>query len=263
MKALFERMNELILQPGQVAVAWLGQSGLLIKAYPDRYLAVDPYLSDFCEEQLGLLFKRLVPPPIGPGELDELGLTAYAMTHHHGDHFDPPTVRGMKDLSFPFLAPPETIAGLAEIGVPRERCLRLTPGDEYTVGPFVLRSVFADHGELAPDAVGILIEVDGKRIYHVGDTAFHEAEFRKIAAESGGRFDLLIPPINGMYGNMKETEAADMAGILGAAKVLPAHFWMLPGNSGGDLKLFAERLARVAPDSELVLLGLGEMILLE
>ena len=54
-----------------------------------------------------------------------------------------------------------------------------------------LRAVYADHGDLAPDAVGLLIEVDGIRIYHTGDTALRTEE---ILASLHAPVDIMLAP---------------------------------------------------------------------
>ena len=65
------RLNELLLQEGEIAICFLGQAGLLIKAYPEQYFVIDPYLSDYCSDTYGLAFKRLTPSLLNEVEAAE------------------------------------------------------------------------------------------------------------------------------------------------------------------------------------------------
>jgi L-ascorbate 6-phosphate lactonase len=264
MTKLFDEIQALVLKEGQTALAWLGQSGYIIKAYPDKYIIVDPYLSNFCEDQLGPIFKRLMPHGLELEEVCSLPLMAYLMTHHHEDHYDPYTIRALEtsgvNKAVPYYTTPTTIQALTESGIQAERCSALAQGTEYKLAPFTFIGTFADHADLAPDAVGILIEVHGKVIYHMGDTCFNSEQFSLIAASH--KVDLLIPPINGRYGNLNTEEAVQSVRIINPAITTPAHFWMLPANSGGDPMQFAEGVKQAAPDCKVLLLQQGEIFIL-
>ncbi len=250
--SLFSEIQEIELAEGQVAVAWLGQSGYLLKLNAGKYVVIDPYLTNVCGEKYGIMFTRLMASPITPQELDALTLSAYLITHHHEDHYDPYAIDMLLDDSYAFYTTPTTTACMTEMGVRADRCRIVNSGSTYQLSDFTIHAVFADHGELAPDAVGFVIEAAGKVIYHMGDTCFREQEFMEL----GSRFsiDLLIPPINGKYGNMNEAEALRVVELLHPKYVSPSHFWMLPANSGGDVLYFMEEASRRTPDSK-VLLG--------
>jgi L-ascorbate 6-phosphate lactonase len=261
---LYHEIQSVKLQEGQIALAWLGQSGYLIKAYPESYLIIDPYLTNYCEEQLGLLFKRLMPPALELEELCQLPLTAYLITHHHQDHYDPNIIRALEssgvNTAVPFYTSPTTIQALIKSGVQPARCSALAQGTQYNLSPYIFIGTFADHGDLAPDAVGILIEVNGRVIYHMGDTSFNPEQFAQIGAAH--KVDILIPPINGRYGNLNTEEAVQTVSILKPAITTPAHFWMLPANSGGNPAQFAEGVNKVLPDCRVLLMQQGEIAVL-
>jgi L-ascorbate metabolism protein UlaG (beta-lactamase superfamily) len=126
MTKLFDEIQAIELVEDQIALAWLGQSGYLIKAYPQNYLIDDPYLSNYCEDQLGLLFKRLMPPTLELEEICQLPFIAYQMTHHHEDHYDPYVIRAMQRLGVnkevSYYTTPTTIQLLINSGVDIERC---------------------------------------------------------------------------------------------------------------------------------------------
>lgn len=258
MKAL-QALQQIDLQEGEMALVWLGQAGFLFRTATERYTIIDPYLSNYCEDTLGPDFKRLMPSVLDPQEFDQLNLDAYIMTHHHEDHMDPPTISALKGQRHRFYAPPTCIRMLNEIGVDGERCLPLAPGTQYQWGETVLTAVFADHGDLAPDAIGILLKHGGKVVYHMGDTCLREEEMTKIHEQTA--IDLLIAPINGKYGNMNEWEAAKAVSILQPKKVIPCHFWMLPANSGGDPTVFMKLVNDGASGCETILLTQGEAVI--
>ncbi|MDG0791296.1 MBL fold metallo-hydrolase [Cohnella ginsengisoli] len=262
MQTCLRNILDLALQKGQVSVTWLGQAGYVIKACPDIYLVIDPYLSDICEQNLGRQFKRLMPAVLTVEELNQLPLAAYLITHHHEDHLDPPIIQALQGGDYPFLAPPDSVSILRGLNVASDRCLPLAQDARVVRKGFTVTGTFADHGELAPDAVGIIIETAGKVIYHMGDTCLNEAELQKLR-DKWPSIDLLIVPINGKYGNMNEAEAIKAIGILQPKHVLPCHFWMLPANSGGDVAWFCEHAAAACPDVEVRLLTQGDRFILE
>lgn len=260
METLFNRLHNRKLQAGETLICFLGQAGVLIKSYPQRYVIVDPYLSDWCETRFGIKFKRLTPALLDADELDALRLEAYLLTHHHEDHLDSILIPAMRDKAFPFYAPPESAALLGELGISADRVLSLHDGAEHRLRDIRIHGVFADHGEYAPDAVGIVIEIGGRTICHMGDTCLDRTAFAAIRDKF--RIDLLFVPINGRYGNMDAADGAEAVSILQPGQAVPCHFWMLPGNSGGDPELFIDKTAELAPQTKVRLMAAGETFLL-
>lgn len=256
---LLQQLRDTVVEPGRIAVCSLGQAGYVYKRSTGHYVLIDPYVTDSCFRRVGPTFKRLMPSLVTPEELNALPINAYLMTHHHEDHLDDECVLGIASVDFPFFAPPDTIAQLAALGIAPERCFPLADGGSYARDGMEIHAVFADHGDIAPDAVGIIVRSDGKTIYHMGDTCLNERELASIAAKFN--VDLLLAPINGKYGNMNETEAAAAIAIVKPGLAAPCHFWMLPGNSGGDPVAFLEAAEKQAPESQAMLLTQGEIIL--
>jgi L-ascorbate 6-phosphate lactonase len=256
---LRHKLRSLTVQSNQFAVCSLGQAGYIFKTSSDKYIVIDPYLTDFCEHRIGLEFKRLMPSIIEPHELEALPISAYLLTHHHEDHLDVECVQALTSEYFHYYAPPVTIQNLVELGIEEERCQPLYVGAKYDIAGVTVDSVFADHGDHAPDAVGIIVQSEGKTIYHMGDTCLREEEFRQIAENY--KIDLLIIPINGKFGNMNEEEAVKAVSILKPKYAVPCHFWMLPGNSGGDPLLFLEGVKLQCPATEALLFQIGEVFI--
>lgn len=259
MSSLLEQLQKTQAAVGTIAVWSLGQAGYVYKLPSGAVILIDPYITDFAARKLGAAFKRLIPSLITPEELSQLDIAAYLMTHHHEDHLDADCVLAMQSASFPFYAPPETIKQLKALGVPEERCHALIAGSVHELEHFTVASVTADHGEMAPDAVGIIVHAEGKAIYHMGDTCYLDEQFRDNCGAA--HIDLLLAPINGKYGNMNEWEAAKAAELISPTRVAPCHFWMLPANSGGDPLYFVDSVGKLAPQTIPFLFRQGELLI--
>ena len=95
------------LTDDQVALFYLGQEGFLIK-YHDKYLLIDPYLSDYVDRNCctnTVKWVRRYPAPIAAEELDFIDYVL--CTHEHFDHADPETLRTLAKVNpnAKFIAP--------------------------------------------------------------------------------------------------------------------------------------------------------------
>lgn len=52
-----------------------------------------------------------------------------------------------------------------KLGVSNERMRLLKDGQTYNFDDFSLAVVYADHSQLEPDAIGVVVETDGVRVY--------------------------------------------------------------------------------------------------
>lgn len=232
---LAKKLRSLRIAPGELAVCWLGQAGFFLKDSRENALVIDPYLSDCGDRLRG--FKRLSPFLLRP---EDLSPDYYIITHLHFDHFDYDTVPTVIQQSpgTLFLGPDSCRDKLLELGAPPENCPRLNRNEEYRDGAVSIRGVLADHGSMAPDAIGVLLEMDGHRFYFSGDTAFHEALCREVASFKP---DIAILSVNGRFGNMNAAEGARAAALTGAKYGTPCHFWTF-AEHGGDPYEFCRRL---------------------
>lgn len=225
--SLSDNIHRTKVPPGDLAICWLGQAGFLLKDADGNELVLDPYLSNCGEQIRG--FKRLSPMLMQP---EELSPDYYVITHLHFDHFDYETVpKILRRKETPlFLGPTSCREKLLEMGAAPERCIRLDRGEVYQDEVVRIQAITADHGTMAPDAIGVLLEMGGYRFYFSGDTAYREELFRK-AAEF--RPDIAMLSVNGQFGNMNAQEGAQAAAICGAKYVVPCHFWTF-AEHGGD-----------------------------
>lgn len=199
----------------------LGQAGVSIRSIDGRHCLVDPYLSDALGEDEGQW--RVPAIPIDPTELKvDIVLTS----HWHPDHLDRTTLTLLHRANpgAVFVGPPANIARLSLWGIPETSLRTLERGGTVEHGPFVARGCFARHevpGWISEDAISSVIEVDGVRVFHSGDT---EYDSRILDAGSFGTLDAGFFCINGTGGNMNALEAALLAAQLAPAVAIPMHF---------------------------------------
>jgi len=218
-----------IVQPGEVAVFSLAQAGFCLKTSAGTTLAIDPYLTDSVERLAG--FRRLIPAPITPAALD---VDILAITHNHPDHLDLDALPAWTGMHMRFVAAPDCAETFRQYGIPEERVTILRAGETYTCRDLSIRAVFADHGELAPEAVGFVIETDGMTFYNVGDSGLAS---ERILPSLPPAIDVMIAPINGAYGNLNEGDACRLAELVRPRWLIGCHTGMF-AEHGGDPERF-------------------------
>ena len=234
---------------GHVGVFFLGQAGFLFKTAEGSLLGVDLYLSDCCERYFG--FKRLMPHLLDAGELT---LDYLVATHAHYDHFDPDSVPVLMANGHTELIGAKDTAEECERLHITDNVTYLSVGDTLIRNEIKITAVPCDHGAETPHAIGLLIEIAGKRIYIMGDTCFRPDY---LDNEMLRGVDLLILPINGAFGNLNESEAARVVSILKPKLAVPCHYWNF-AEHGGSPMLFMEAMGAVAPDVAYRLMRQGE-----
>lgn len=232
---------------GTAVLWWMGQMGFWIKM-GDTVLSVDYFASGHPGRQ--------VPPPV-PAER-VAGVDAFLGTHDHLDHIDHDAwrvwARACPRARFVF--PALHAAAVSRDGIGPERQLGMGSGDAVRIGEITVRALAAAHEFLSPDpetglhpCLQYVIEGNGLRIYHAGDTLRYEGMLPALRAF--GPIDAALLPINGRdaaryrrgcIGNMTFQEAADLAGALRPALAIPGHWDMFADNSA-DPGAFADYLA--------------------
>ncbi len=238
---------------GTLKVFFLGQAGFIIKTPRGELTAIDPYLSNCCERYFG--FKRLMPRILEAGELT---LDHLLITHAHYDHFDPDSVpQLMANRTTRLIGARDILPECERLGL-KERITTLSVGETARAGDLTVTGMPCDHGELAPDALGLLIEGEGKRIFLMGDTAYRPDLLDNPLLQS---LDLLLLPINGAFGNLNEHEAAQVIQKLQPRLSVPCHYWNF-AEHGGDPGRFQAAMAELCPDAEYCLMRQGEGIVI-
>lgn len=259
---LAAQLGKLNVRSGTIACAWLGQAGYLMKTHRGLTVMIDPYFSDECERLEGL--KRTFAPPV---TAEEFQPDILLVTHGHLDHFDEPTIRAFASAGrTTFFAPPSCIGRASQLGWPPSKLRSLTPGQSATKAGCHIRATFARH--TLPDAIGLLLTVDGIRIWHSGDTEYDE-HLRALTAQ---KLDVAFICINGGGGNMNAYEAALLAWQLKPRTVLPMHYGLWTAEDyryGGaapdatpDPNLFASALAKLNRRARVNKLKVGRTVTL-
>ena len=146
--------------------------------------------------------KRLIPAPL---EATEIERGVVVSTHDHQDHLDEESITNIARNApqVQFGGPISCVRALERIGIPPERTHRLAVGEACSFDGFSLRAVYADHGESEPDAIGIVLDADGIRVYHTGDTCYCPERMGEVIDLKP---DVIMPCINGTFGNLDGIE---------------------------------------------------------
>lgn len=144
------------------------------------------------------------------------------VTHSHTDHCDPSKIGKVRKADTIVIAPADCISKIGG------NVKTLKPGEEITVDGITVKAVdaynykrFRSPGNpFHPKGfgVGYLVSVDGKTIYHAGDTDFIP-EMRQF-----GRVDVALLPTGDTY-TMDNAEAALAAVAIDPKTVIPMHRW--------------------------------------
>ena len=246
MNSLLQTVMETPAPEGTAVLWWLGQMGLLIKM-GDSLLCIDYYASEAP--------RRQAAPPVPAAELQKI--TAFLGTHDHLDHIDHASWQTFKTVcpDALFVFPAMHRKSILEDGIPAERCLELNDGESCRIGEITIHAIAAAHEFLSQDpetglypCLQYIIEGNGLRIYHAGDTLRYEGMLPKLQAF--GKIDAALLPINGRdaaryrrncIGNMTFQEAADLSGELQTRLVIPGH-WDMFADNPGDPEAFADYL---------------------
>lgn len=248
----------LTAKPGATHLFSVGQAGYIVKSKDGKLFGIDLYLSECVERIEGTIgFKRLLPRIL---DLFELEFDCIVATHPHVDHFDidaiPQLMSNKKTMLF---ASVDCEKEVERLMMSNENITYVRQGDSYTCGDFSLDFINCDHGTGAPDAVGLILTVDNKRLLFVGDTCLRLDRTDEYLSK--GEIDVMIAPINGAYGNLNENECAVLSNALKPKLTIPSHYGMFASH-GGNPGLFYKIMTEQYPENNFKLMCLGEDIIL-
>lgn len=254
--------------PGSLVVWWLGQSGYLIKS-PNGLLAVDLYLSEHLTrkyEGTSRPHVRMTRAPLRGADLR--GVDLVLASHRHSDHMDPGTLPDLMAASpGAVLVVPEALVEYARtLDIPPDRIQGIDAGNTLERAGFRVRAIPSAHEGLDTDALGhhlylgFVIEAEGRRLYHSGDTLAYESLPDHLGHDP---FDAMFLPINGrdpargVPGNMSAAEAVEMAVRVRPRYVVPHHYDMFTFNTV-PIEAFAKMSRGVSLGTESRILRCGE-----
>jgi L-ascorbate metabolism protein UlaG (beta-lactamase superfamily) len=164
----------------------LGWAGIELES-EGRRLAIDPIvgLGDL-EQFVGPPLTEL-PPPSG-------ALDVALVTHLHRDHADPDLLADVPVVLRPAADSGEFLEVAATTAQEAIGGTAVAPWETHSVGPFAVTAVPAVDG-FGDLQVSWVVEADGQRIIHCGDTLFH-GHWWRIRMRCGP-FDAAFLPVNG------------------------------------------------------------------
>jgi len=246
------QMLDAAVPQNAVAMWWIGQAGFVFKTPRGKIVVVDPYLSDAAERMFG--FKRLTLPPI---TADEVRADLLVLTHEHADHLDPDTVPVIvkNNPACRVIAPKGCIEGLDAAAVPNEAREIVESYKRYAFDDVVIHTARADHGDFSDTALAVVLQFGGIRIACTGDTSFRP-NFLKPLYEV--RPDVLLPCINGVFGNMGHIDAAMLTQAANPRFAIPCHYWTFAEHGAGDPAGFVNACRCLCPEVKALLLRPGD-----
>lgn len=214
-------------------ITWIGHAALLLEG--SKTVFIDPFISG---------------NPAANMNPDELkGADAVVVTHDHGDHLGDAYAICEKTGA--------TLFSIFEIAdAAAKKGLKAEPmnvGGTVEAGGVTVSLVPAFHtGGLGGTAVGVIVEFDGKKVYHAGDTGLTK-EFELIGEMYTP--DIGFLPIDGRF-NMTPRLAAKAVELLKIPRIVPIHYDTFP-----LVKSSPEELKELAQDkSEIIILKPGEFV---
>lgn len=196
-------------------LTFLGHSSVLLETTGGRIL-IDPFLTG---------------NPVAVHKAEEIECEFIALTHAHEDHFGD-TLSIAKRCGATVIATAE-LAAYCEANGCNTHAMNLGGGYAFPFGRLELTqalhssSLALDGGQnfrYLGNPAGIYLQVDGKRVYHAGDTALF-SDMKLIAAK--GPLDLALLPIGDNF-TMGVEDAVTALEWLQPKKAIPIHFNTFP-----------------------------------
>jgi L-ascorbate metabolism protein UlaG (beta-lactamase superfamily) len=211
-------------------ITWLGHSAIKIKG--SRTVFIDPFMTGnpAC--------------PTCPDEVKEADVII--VTHHHGDHLGDAFALAKKTGA--------VLVGIHEIAVEAQAegiaAEGMNIGGTVEVKGLKVHMVVAHHSAEKGNATGVIVEIDGKQLYHAGDSGL--TYDMKLIAEFFHP-DLSFIPIGDRY-TMGISSAVKAVEFVGTKRVIPVHYGTFPIVQA-DPKEFKRRVGKLA---EVIILKPGE-----
>jgi L-ascorbate metabolism protein UlaG (beta-lactamase superfamily) len=210
------------LTDGQVAITWIGHASFLIQ-FTDLNVLVDPNFANWL-----FLLKRIKRSGLRIEDLPPIDLVL--LTHAHFDHFHRPTLRRLPHPKIGVM--PWGVGDLAhnlgfarvielewwETFTHKTWSVTLTPSKHW--GARVLRDLHRGYG-------GFILEHQGRRIYHAGDSAYFDG-FKQIGQAFNPEIALLpigaYHPDSFRHGHMGPDDAIKVFKDLRSQWLVPMHY---------------------------------------
>lgn len=223
-KRLGDRLDPLFpeLKESEIGITWIGHASFLIQTQGMNIL-IDPNWAKWLK-----VIKRMKHPGIDLHDLPQIDLVL--VTHAHFDHLDRKTLREVADAQ-PIVVPFEVGNLVHDLGF--NSVHELQYWESYRHGPLKITLTPCHHwgARMLHDSHrgfgGYVIEVNGRSIFHCGDTAYFDG-FREIGERLPIELALLpigaYDPPSGREVHMNPEEAVNAFRELNADKLIPMHY---------------------------------------
>lgn len=218
-------------EENNMEITWLGHSAIKIKGSKTVY--IDPFLTG---------------NPVAsttPEEITEADVVIVTHDHadHKGDSFDI-----CKRTGATFVSVHEVAVQAEEQGIPAEG---MNIGGTVETNGVIIHMVQALHSAETGDPTGVVVELDGQKLYHAGDTGL--TYDMKIIGEFFHP-DLSFIPIGDRY-TMGVGSATKAVEFVQTKKVIPIHYGTFPIVSVDP----EEFKRRVGDTAEVIILKPGDI----
>jgi len=218
---LINEICKIKLEKGEVAIAWLGQNFYVLKTPSGTTISIDPYF----ERAKGIRYVH-PEPPIKP---EDFKVDFIFCTHDHRDHTDPVSlpIVAKHSAETVFLGPKESAEHLVRLGVEKRRIKPLEAQVTYHFRDFKVTPYYSVPPQEAKTThFGYLFEINGMKIYNMGDTSRsvveNAAEFLREVAEASP--DIAMLPIIGDTPDRKPEDAYIIAKAIKPKIAIPCHY---------------------------------------
>ncbi len=219
-------------------ITWLGHAAFILEG--SKTVLIDPFISG---------------NPKAPLKATDLKADVIAVTHGHGDHLgDAIEISKANNCSIVCIYELSRIIGKNAVGMNIGGTAEVE-GVLFTMTPALHSADVEIDGKIvsAGCAAGFVIEMDGIRVYHAGDTGvFYDMKLIGELYEP----DVALIPIGGWY-TMGPKEAAKAVELIKPKIVVPMHYGTFPVISGSPEE-FKELVEDKCPGVKVVILNPGE-----
>lgn len=210
------------LAHGQVAITWIGHASFLLQ-FNDLNVLIDPNFANWL-----FLLKRVRHVGLRLKDLPPIDLVL--LTHAHFDHLHRPSLRRLASPKMAIV--PWGVSSLAQ-GLGFRRIIELEWWDKFCRNDWSVSLTPAKHwgarvlGDHHRGYGGYVLEHQGRRIYHAGDSAYFDG-FKAIGARL--KPDIALMPIGAYHPesfrvvHMGPDDAVKGFQDLGARWLVPMHY---------------------------------------
>jgi L-ascorbate metabolism protein UlaG (beta-lactamase superfamily) len=210
------------LQAGQLALTWIGHASFLIQT-PQHNILIDPNWANWL-----IVIRRLKRAGLAIHDLPDINLVL--ITHAHFDHLNRRTLRAIAEKQ-PIIVPEGVTNLVHDLGF--EQVHEMKWWDEWTHEGLKITFTPAKHwgARVLHDSHrgygGFMVEYEGRRIYHCGDSAYFPG-FKEIGERLSPEIALLpigaYEPPSFRDVHMGPEEAVRAFQELRAKTFVPMHF---------------------------------------